>query len=76
MTGPAPCRTGAAPARARYPSPEDVARLADVLAGARRPVFIAGRGARRRARASAWRWPSAPGALLATSAVARGPVPR
>jgi thiamine pyrophosphate-dependent acetolactate synthase large subunit-like protein len=53
------------------PPPSAVAGLADVLAGARRPVFLAGRGARAAAgplRALAER----AGALLATSAVARG----
>jgi thiamine pyrophosphate-dependent acetolactate synthase large subunit-like protein len=52
-------------------SPAAVAELADVLAGARRPVFLAGRGARDAGaplRALAER----AGALLATSAVARG----
>ena len=56
---------------APVPPPEAVARLADVLAGARRPVFLAGRGARAAGeplRALATRT----GALLATSAVARG----
>jgi thiamine pyrophosphate-dependent acetolactate synthase large subunit-like protein len=56
---------------APVPPPEAVARLADVLAGARRPVFLAGRGARAAGdslRALAERT----GALLATSAVARG----
>jgi thiamine pyrophosphate-dependent acetolactate synthase large subunit-like protein len=56
---------------APVPPPEAVARLADVLAGARRPVFLAGRGA----------WAAGgplralgerTGALLATSAVTRG----
>jgi thiamine pyrophosphate-dependent acetolactate synthase large subunit-like protein len=55
------------------PSPQGIAQLADALAAARRPVFIAGRGARLAAareplRALAERT----GALLATSAVARG----
>jgi thiamine pyrophosphate-dependent acetolactate synthase large subunit-like protein len=53
------------------PAPEAVAALAGVLAGARRPVFIAGRGARGRA-AELERLADACGALLATSAVARG----
>jgi thiamine pyrophosphate-dependent acetolactate synthase large subunit-like protein len=53
------------------PAPEAVAALAGVLAGARRPVFIAGRGARGRA-AELERLADVCGALLATSAVARG----
>ncbi|MDQ0758426.1 thiamine pyrophosphate-binding protein [Streptomyces canus] len=55
------------------PSADDVAALARVLEQARRPVFVAGRGARSPGardalEALAERW----GALLATSAVARG----
>ncbi|HZB34333.1 MAG TPA: thiamine pyrophosphate-binding protein, partial [Streptosporangiaceae bacterium] len=66
---PAP-RPAAAPP---VPSPQGIAQLADALAAARRPVFLAGRGARLAAareplRALAERT----GALLATSAVARG----
>ncbi len=56
---------------APVPPPEAIGRLADLLAGARRPVFVAGRGAlgaREPLRALAGR----SGALLATSAVARG----
>jgi len=53
------------------PAPEAVSALAGVLAGARRPVFIAGRGARGRA-GELERLADACGALLATSAVARG----
>ncbi|MDN3357982.1 thiamine pyrophosphate-binding protein [Actinomadura sp. DC4] len=59
------------PPAAPVPPPAAVAGLADVLAGARRPVFLAGRGARGAGgplRALA----SRVGALLATSAVARG----
>ena len=63
------------PARPTTPrlgsSPEAVAALADALAGAERPVFLAGRGARgakRELQSLAYR----AGALLATSAVARG----
>ncbi|MFC6936748.1 thiamine pyrophosphate-binding protein [Actinomadura yumaensis] len=69
---------GPAPARMSVPllpdpSPTAVARFADALAAARRPVFVAGRGARLAGareplRALAERC----GALLATSAVARG----
>jgi acetolactate synthase I/II/III large subunit len=59
------------------PSPEAVSALAAVLRGADRPVFIAGRGARGRAgrasaRADLERLADACGALLATSAVAKG----
>ena len=59
------------------PAPEAVTAVAAVLGGADRPVFIAGRGARGRAgRASARpdleRLAEACGALLATSAVAKG----
>ena len=53
------------------PDGEVVAALADLLRGARRPVFIAGRGARGRA-AELARVADACGALLATSAVAKG----
>ena len=63
------------PARPRAdPVPYDrdgVAQLAERLAGARRPVFIAGRGARH-AGAEIQRAADAYGALLATSAVAKG----
>ncbi|MGH3187373.1 MAG: thiamine pyrophosphate-binding protein [Streptosporangiaceae bacterium] len=53
------------------PDGEVVAALADLLRDARRPVFIAGRGARGRAPELA-RLADACGALLATSAVAKG----
>ena len=53
------------------PAAEAVTALADVLRMARRPVFIAGRGARGRA-AELERLADACGALLATSAVAKG----
>jgi len=53
------------------PAPEAVTALAGVLRGARRPVFVAGRGARGRA-AELVRLADACGALLATSAVAKG----
>jgi thiamine pyrophosphate-dependent acetolactate synthase large subunit-like protein len=50
-----------------------VARLADLLAGARRPVFVAGRGARLSGAGEPLRaLAERTGALLATSAVARG----
>jgi thiamine pyrophosphate-dependent acetolactate synthase large subunit-like protein len=63
------------------PSPEAVTAVAAVLRGAERPVFIAGRGARDpgvrpgsrvSARAELERLADACGALLATSAVAKG----
>jgi acetolactate synthase I/II/III large subunit len=54
-------------------APHAVAELASVLADARRPVFIAGRGARvAAARAPLERLADQVGALLATSAVAKG----
>ncbi len=59
------------------PAPEAVTAIAAVLRGADQPVFIAGRGARGRAgrpsaRADLERLADASGALLATSAVAKG----
>ncbi len=55
------------------PSCADVQRLADALAAARRPVFVAGRGARSAAARDALSaLAERTGALLATSAVARG----
>jgi thiamine pyrophosphate-dependent acetolactate synthase large subunit-like protein len=53
------------------PAPEAVAQLADALAGARRPVFIAGRGARS-SKAEIRDLAGWSGALLGTSAVAKG----
>jgi acetolactate synthase I/II/III large subunit len=53
------------------PAQDAVRALADVLAGAARPVFVAGRGARH-ARAGLEALADRCGALLATSAVARG----
>jgi acetolactate synthase I/II/III large subunit len=50
--------------------PADIAPLADLLAAAQRPVFIAGRGARH-AREPLRELAARTGALLATSAVAR-----
>ncbi len=71
----AACEPGPLPALRRTyplaPSPEAVTALAGVLRGARRPVFVAGRGARGRA-AGLVRLADACGALLATSAVAKG----
>jgi len=55
------------------PPDDAVGALAAALAGARRPVFIAGRGARiAGARADLERLAAACGALLATSAAAKG----
>src|SRR5262250_611550 len=53
------------------PAPEAAARLAEALNAAERPVFVAGRGALA-ARAVLEELADACGALLATSAVARG----
>jgi thiamine pyrophosphate-dependent acetolactate synthase large subunit-like protein len=67
--------TGSGPAlRAAYPvapAGDAVTALAGVLREARRPVFVAGRGARGR-REPLERLADACGALLATSAVAKG----
>ena len=72
---PAPGEPGPVPAVRRMfrpaPADEAVTALAGVLREARRPVFIAGRGARGRA-AELERLADACGALLATSAVAKG----
>lgn len=59
------------PVQPLAPADDDVAALADLLGGAARPVFIAGRGARH-ARAELLALADACGALLATSAVAKG----
>jgi thiamine pyrophosphate-dependent acetolactate synthase large subunit-like protein len=61
------------PPPARTPSAAAVASLAEALARAERPVFIAGRGARiAGARAALERLAARCGALLATSAAAKG----
>jgi thiamine pyrophosphate-dependent acetolactate synthase large subunit-like protein len=69
------CEPGPVPAPGRTfppaPAAEAVTALAGVLREARRPVFVAGRGARGR-RAELERLADACGALLATSAVAKG----
>jgi thiamine pyrophosphate-dependent acetolactate synthase large subunit-like protein len=58
---------------ATVPAPEALRALADLVAGAERPVFIAGRGARlARAGAAIEEAADRAGALLATSAVAKG----
>ena len=56
---------------AREPDRVGLAALVEALRAARRPVFVAGRGARR-SRAGLRRLGDACGALLATSAVAKG----
>jgi thiamine pyrophosphate-dependent acetolactate synthase large subunit-like protein len=54
-----------------WPAPEVIAALADALARAERPVFLAGRGARG-AKQELKQLSERVGALLATSAVSRG----
>jgi thiamine pyrophosphate-dependent acetolactate synthase large subunit-like protein len=62
-----------APTRPGPPAIESVTELAGALTGARQPVFVAGRGARvAGARAGLERLADACGALLATSAAAKG----
>ena len=53
------------------PAPETVSQVADALGRAKRPVFLAGRGARK-AKAELKQLSERVGALLATSAVSRG----
>ena len=53
------------------PAPETVAQVADLLARAKRPVFLVGRGGRN-AKAELTHLSERSGALLATSAVAKG----
>jgi thiamine pyrophosphate-dependent acetolactate synthase large subunit-like protein len=60
-----------APLPAPQPAPAALAELAGILAGARRPVFLAGRGARDAGPVLA-ALAERCGALLATSAVAKG----
>lgn len=60
-----------APHRTSEPAPDAVSAVADALQAARRPVFLAGRGARG-AKAELEQLAERVGALLATSAVARG----
>ncbi|MGQ1839049.1 thiamine pyrophosphate-binding protein [Kocuria turfanensis] len=62
---------GVPPAPRVRPHGDDAGRLAALLAAARRPVFVAGRGARG-ARAELTALAERTGALLATSAVAKG----
>ena len=68
-----PRGVGSRPLRIAEPAAGAVAALAEALARSRRPVFIAGRGARiAAARSELERLADACGALLATSAAARG----
>jgi thiamine pyrophosphate-dependent acetolactate synthase large subunit-like protein len=68
-----PAVPAAPPLSPCQPAGESVAELARVLTGAQRPVFVAGRGARvADARAELERLADACGALLATSAAAKG----
>ena len=72
---PADARTVQPPvtAEAAEPSAQDVAALADRIRAAERPVFVAGRGARGPGcRTALAELADASGALLATSAVAKG----
>jgi acetolactate synthase I/II/III large subunit len=68
---PAGMLAGGPPPPGPPPDPAAMAALASSIAAARRPVFIAGRGARH-ARAELERLAGRCGALLATSAVANG----
>jgi thiamine pyrophosphate-dependent acetolactate synthase large subunit-like protein len=69
----APVIPPAPPVLPGAPSPEAATELAGALAGARRPVFVAGRGARvADAGPDLERLADACGALLATSAAAKG----
>lgn len=77
QAAPVPSSTVAVPPaldlRPPRPSEAAAAALAEALRRASRPVFVAGRGARvARARTSLERLADASGALLATSAVAKG----
>ncbi|MQY10174.1 Acetolactate synthase isozyme 2 large subunit [Streptomyces sp. RB5] len=75
QAAPAPAQEIPRIARLRPPvaAPQDVTALADALTAARRPVFVAGRGARLSGAGEELRALAArTGALLATSAVARG----
>ncbi|MGI5238405.1 thiamine pyrophosphate-binding protein [Dactylosporangium sp. CA-139066] len=72
-TAPPPAVVAMPPLPAMAPDPAAVAALADLLQGARRPVFVAGRGARDPLAAAAIAaLAERCGALLATSAVAKG----
>jgi thiamine pyrophosphate-dependent acetolactate synthase large subunit-like protein len=77
LSGPARDLARGPGARARLlresASPDAPARLADAIRRAERPVFVAGRGARNaRARADLERLADSCGALVATSAAAKG----
>ncbi|ACZ86004.1 thiamine pyrophosphate-binding protein [Streptosporangium roseum] len=69
-TPPAPASLASVPEPSE-PEAREVARLAELLGAARRPVFVAGRGARA-ARLELEELAERIGALLATSAVAKG----
>jgi acetolactate synthase-1/2/3 large subunit len=70
---PAPLRPAAVRPAAVLPAGGDVVRLVQALTVAQRPVFVAGRGAREKGAAAAVADLAARcGALLATSAVAKG----
>jgi len=73
QAAPAPAAFGlpARPAAAQPTAPEAIAALAAALAKAKRPVFLAGRGARH-AKKDLIDLSERSGALLATSAVSRG----
>jgi len=73
MSGQLATPTPLRPPAAHHPSPLDVSRLVSALRVSRRPVFVAGRGARGREARDALRLlASRTGALLATSAAAKG----
>src|SRR5699024_10098425 len=73
LAEPDPGQTPRAPTPAQRPAPTaaDLERFRDVLLASRRPVFIAGRGARG-ARGELLALAEQSGALLATSAVGAG----
>ena len=70
--GPAPTARGRPGRRRRSGAGGGRRRWPELLAAARRPVFVAGRGARTAGPRAARRSADASGALLATSAVAKG----
>src|SRR5205823_4608044 len=74
QAAPAPASSATVPAASGTPVPVDVSALVDALVAARRPVFIAGRGATRSpgAREALAALADRCGALLAASAVAKG----
>jgi acetolactate synthase-1/2/3 large subunit len=74
QAAPASASSPAVPAAAESPTPVDVSALVDALVAARRPVFVAGRGATRSpgSREALVALADRCGALLAASAVAKG----